>query len=78
MPAAGLERNCLLAGGDDYELAFTAAASFDRNIAAPAGRLELPLTRIGEIVPGPRGELVLCDSDGTVITPARRGYDHFS
>ncbi|KAF0163074.1 MAG: thiL [Rhodocyclaceae bacterium] len=77
LPAAGLARDCLLAGGDDYELLFTAAAALDRDIMALAAKLELPLTRIGEIVAGPPGELVLRDADGSVITPARRGYDHF-
>jgi len=77
LPAAGLERDCLLAGGDDYELLFTAAPEFDSDIKALAGKLELPLTRIGEIVAGPSGELVLCDDGGNVITPATRGYDHF-
>ncbi|MFA4969729.1 MAG: thiamine-phosphate kinase [Sulfuritalea sp.] len=77
LPAAGPDRDCVLAGGDDYELLFTAAAGSDSDIMALAGRLELPLTRIGEIVPGPPGELVLRDDSGSVITPARRGYDHF-
>ncbi|MBK7766486.1 MAG: thiamine-phosphate kinase [Sulfuritalea sp.] len=77
LPAAGLERDCLLAGGDDYELVFTAAPALDREIAALAGKLELPLTRIGQIQHGAPGELVLCDDGGSVITPAQRGYDHF-
>ncbi|MCX7164805.1 MAG: thiamine-phosphate kinase [Rhodocyclales bacterium] len=77
LPAAGLERDCLLAGGDDYELLFTAAAGLDSAVMALSARLELPLTRIGEIVVGPPGELVLCDDGGSVITPAIRGYDHF-
>lgn len=77
LPAAGLERDCLLAGGDDYELLFTAPASRDSNIAALAGTLQLPLTRIGQITAGPPGELVVCDDDGSVITPERRGFDHF-
>jgi len=77
LPAAGLERDCLLAGGDDYELIFTAAAARDTDIAALAGELGLPLTRIGQIVAGSPGELVLCDADGKDITPARRGFDHF-
>ena len=77
LPAAGLERDCLLAGGDDYELLFTAAPESDRDITALAGKLGLPLTRIGEIVAGPPGELVLRDDRGSVITPASRGYDHF-
>ncbi|MCX7154856.1 MAG: thiamine-phosphate kinase [Rhodocyclales bacterium] len=77
LPVAGLERDCLLAGGDDYELLFTATPGSDSGITALAGKLKLPLTRIGEIVAGPPGELVLCDDGGSVITPATRGYDHF-
>jgi thiamine-monophosphate kinase len=77
LPAAGLERDCLLAGGDDYELLFTAAPGSDKDIAALAGKLGLPLTRIGEIIAGPPGDLVLRDDGGSVIAPARRGYDHF-
>jgi thiamine-monophosphate kinase len=77
LPPAGLERDCLLAGGDDYELLFTATASRDKDIEALAGKLQLPLTRIGKITSGAPGELLVCDDNGTVITPARRGYDHF-
>ena len=77
LPDPGLERDCLLAGGDDYELVFTAATAFDGEIAALAGTLELPLTRIGEIRRGAPGELVLRDDGGSVVRPGRRGYDHF-
>jgi thiamine-monophosphate kinase len=77
LPAAGLERDCLLAGGDDYELAFTAPASSDSRIAALAAEVGLPLTRIGEIVAGLPGRLTLWDHAGSDITPSRHGYDHF-
>ncbi|MFH1873404.1 MAG: thiamine-phosphate kinase [Pseudomonadota bacterium] len=77
LPAAGLERDCWLSGGDDYELLFTAPAASDERVADLAGKLELPLTRIGEIVAGAPGELVLNDDDGSNITPAKRGFDHF-
>lgn len=77
LPAAGIERDCLLAGGDDYELLFTAPASRDNDIAALADELRLPLTRIGQITSGTPGELVLCDDGGAVITPDHRGFDHF-
>jgi thiamine-monophosphate kinase len=77
LPAAGLERDCLLAGGDDYELAFTAPASSDSRIDALATDLGLPLTRIGEIFAGPPGRLGLWDDAGSDITPARHGYEHF-
>ncbi|MDP1734904.1 MAG: thiamine-phosphate kinase [Sulfuritalea sp.] len=77
LPAAGLERDCLLAGGDDYELLFTAPASRDKDIAALTDALQLPLTRIGQITSAPPGELLVCDDGGNVITPVQRGYDHF-
>ena len=78
LPPPGLERDCLLAGGDDYELLFTAAAALDHGIAELGEELGLPLTRIGKILDGPPGELLLLDADGRNITPARRGYEHFS
>lgn len=78
LPAAGLERDCLLAGGDDYELIFTAPTAANDAIAMLSDELELPLTRIGEVVAGTPGEVILFDADGGLITPARRGYDHFS
>lgn len=77
LPEAGLERDCLLAGGDDYELVFTAPASCDSRIAALAAELWLPLTRIGEIIAGPSGKLRLWDDAGSDITPVRHGYEHF-
>lgn len=77
LPAAGLERDCWLSGGDDYELLFTAPAARDADVAALAATLRLPLTRIGQITAGPPGELILHDADGATITPARRGFDHF-
>jgi thiamine-monophosphate kinase len=77
LPTARLERDCLLAGGDDYELVFTAPTSCDSRIAALATDLGLPLTRIGEIIAGPSGRLGLWDDAGSDITPARHGYEHF-
>ena len=77
LPVEGLKRDCLLAGGDDYELVFTAPVAADGNIAALSATLELSLTRIGEIIEGPPGSLVLCDDSGTDITPLRHGFDHF-
>lgn len=77
LPAAGLERDCLLAGGDDYELVFTIAASLDGKVAALGAELGLPLTRIGATTDGTPGELSLQDANGQLITPTRCGYDHF-
>jgi thiamine-monophosphate kinase len=75
---AELVRDCLLAGGDDYELIFTAAAERRDDIDRLARRLALPLTRIGSIADEPAGTLHLREADGSLSVPARRGYDHFA
>ena len=68
-------QNCLLAGGDDYELCFTAAAAERSGIAAIASELQLPLARIGHITPA---GLCLLDRTGQAMPMARSGYDHFA
>lgn len=75
---APLARHCLLAGGDDYELVFTAAPERHAAILALAAHLELPLTCIGRLRQGVAGELVLRDGDGRPMPVTRRGYDHFA
>jgi thiamine-monophosphate kinase len=66
---------CLLAGGDDYELCFTAPPSKRKKIAALAQELNIPLTRIGEI--GEGEGLVVLDAGGNPLTLQVKGYDHF-
>jgi thiamine-monophosphate kinase len=75
-PEALVER-FQLAGGDDYELLFTAAPAHRAEIAALATGLGLPLTRIGAIVPGPPRARVL-RADGREVDPGRGGFDHFA
>ncbi len=70
-----LARQCLLAGGDDYELCFTAAPADAAQITAIARELGLPLTRIGAIVAG-RG-LIVHDKQGAAID-LPRAFDHFA
>lgn len=72
---APLALDCLLAGGDDYELLFTAAAG---QHAAIAASLDLPLSCIGRIEAGKAGQLNLLDATGKPVAYARRGYDHFA
>lgn len=67
--------NCLLAGGDDYELCFTAPKTNRDRIEQLADELTLPLTRIGEIQDG-KG-MIIKGVDGNVMTWKTRGYDHF-
>ncbi len=69
------QRDCLLAGGDDYELLFTAdAAAHDAVLAA--GRIAgVAVTRIGRLTDTP-GLRVLDDQGHTVVVRAQ-GFDHF-
>jgi len=72
---AELERDCVLSGGDDYELVFSAAADERPALEALGRELGLALTRIGTIEAGaPR--LVVLDERGAPMA-YRGGYDHF-
>jgi thiamine-monophosphate kinase len=77
---AGAERalglQCLLAGGDDYELLFTAPRTAAQKIEAIAAVLQLPLTRIGSIVREPG--LAVVDERGARLAELPRAYDHFA
>lgn len=68
--------DCLLAGGDDYELCFTAPKINRGKIVALATELAMPMTRIGEISAG-QG-LIVKDAQGNTMTLETQGYDHFS
>ena len=65
----------VLAGGDDYELAFTAPAAHQAAIAALALQLNLPLTRIGRTLPG--SGITLVDAQGTQQPNPYSSFDHF-
>ena len=69
------ERRCVLSGGDDYELLFTAAGARRADIAALSAELNLPLTRIGSIE-GQAG-LRIVDAAGRPV-PFAGGFDHFA
>lgn len=67
---------CLLAGGDDYELLFTAPPANRAAVDLAALEAGVPVTRIGEIRSGAGMEVL--DADGTALPVARRGFDHFA
>jgi thiamine-monophosphate kinase len=71
-----LVRQCVLAGGDDYELLFTASSSQRAAIEALSAEIGLALTRIGAVVPG-EPTAVLRDAKGNALQVAVKGYDHF-
>ncbi len=66
---------CLLAGGDDYELCFTAPPAAATRVEAIAAEVGLPLTRIGSITPN--GGLVVRDEHGVPIPALPRAFEHF-
>lgn len=78
LPAPGVERDALLAGGDDYELVFTAPPDRRADVEALAEHLSLPLTRIGSAMTGVAGQTVVLDRNGIPLEIARRGFDHFA
>jgi len=73
-------RAALLAGGDDYELCFTAASNERGRIERLAHRLHLTLTRIGTLVPPHRRRrsVTVLGNDGRALRPGPGGFDHFA
>ena len=71
-----LALGCLLAGGDDYELCFTAPPAAAARVAAIAASTGVALTRIGEITNGPG--LVVRDEHGVPLPELPLAYDHFA
>lgn len=74
--APAMQQRCLLTGGDDYELLFTAPPEA-RDAVQRAGRQAgVAVTRCGRITDG--GGLRILDAAGRSVTPAERSFDHFA
>ena len=73
---AFLQSECLLAGGDDYELLFTAPDGADAAVQAAGRTAGVAVHRIGRIVAGP-GLRVLDGQGREVDLSAHRAFDHF-
>lgn len=98
VPPGGVEpaltRHCLLAGGDDYELLFTATPAARPVLTALAGELALPLWRCGRLLtstdsgqlsdnsrpsPAPAiADITVFDAQGQRLAITNQGYDHFA
>jgi thiamine-monophosphate kinase len=65
-----------LAGGDDYELCFTATGPDATALLGDLARSGCGATRIGRIVPEPG--IRVRDGDGNPVAPARAGWEHFA
>jgi thiamine-monophosphate kinase len=76
-PDKALADDCLLAGGDDYELLFTAPTLKRAEIEAVGKDLEIPLALIGVAVPGDP-VVRLRDARGRLVSSSREGFDHFA
>ncbi len=71
-----LLHQCTLAGGDDYELVFTAPVAARAAVEAAGRATGTPVTRIGrtEAAPGLR----LIDAQGRAVTRSYASFDHFA
>ncbi len=73
----------VLAGGDDYELVFTAPARARARVGALSASLSLPITRIGRIIRphsasgGRAGSVRVIGPDGKAWPLSRKGWRHF-
>ena len=72
-----LAQECMLAGGDDYELAFTAAPEVRGKIEALAREARTSLTRIGVVCTGDPGRVSVRDAAGESVQLQHKGFDHF-
>jgi thiamine-monophosphate kinase len=70
-----LRRLCGLAGGDDYELLFTAPSHRAADVARAARETGVPVTCIGRIEAAPGLRLV--DAAGAPVTAGFASFDHF-
>ena len=73
---AEMALDCVLAGGDDYELVFTAPPAARNRVKAAAVQSQTPVTRIGHIEPGTGLRLV--DAAGLPVTRRFASFDHFA
>jgi thiamine-monophosphate kinase len=71
-----LQHECLLAGGDDYELLFTAPSSADAAVRAAADIAGVAVTRCGRI--DEAAGLRVIDAAGRPVPTPWRAFDHFA
>ena len=74
--STALQQLCLLAGGDDYELLFTAPSAHRAAVLAAGRHAGVAVTRCGLITVG--GGLQVLDPAGQVLTLPLSGFDHFA
>ncbi len=70
------QRHCVLSGGDDYELLFTAAPDRRADVESAAATADVAVTRIGRIVDG--DQLAVRDAQGRRLPLPWQSFDHFA
>lgn len=73
---ADLAMTCILSGGDDYELVFTAPEAATEKVLAAAVATGTRVTRIGRITDAP--QLVLLEANGRPLNAQFSSFDHFA
>lgn len=71
-----LALTCVLSGGDDYELVFTASPLVAKKVQEAAIASSTRITRIGRITETQR--LLLVSADGLPLTTSFQSFDHFA
>ncbi|WP_027213179.1 thiamine-phosphate kinase [Burkholderia sp. WSM2232] len=75
------QRRCALAGGDDYELCFTAPPAAREAVENAGHKADVPLSRIGTIsalqTAADRPAIDWRDAAGAPLTLTLQGFDHF-
>ncbi|HHT9031846.1 TPA: thiamine-phosphate kinase, partial [Burkholderia cenocepacia] len=78
---ADVQRRCTLAGGDDYELCFTAPVAARAAVEAAGATAGVPVTRIGTIralsAPSAHPAIAWRDAAGAPLALTLHGFDHF-
>ena len=77
--APALQQLCVLAGGDDYELLFTAPAHHHGAVQAAARSAGVAATRVGTVLAADAAPpLRLVNGQGRPVATPWRGFDHFA
>jgi thiamine-monophosphate kinase len=78
---AQIQRQCTIAGGDDYQLCFTAPAQARDAVLSAGHRAGTSVSRIGTITAfdahGDTPRITWTDAGGQPLALALRGFDHF-
>ncbi|RFU45795.1 thiamine-phosphate kinase [Paraburkholderia sp. DHOC27] len=76
-----IQQRCTLAGGDDYELCFTAPSTARAAVEAAGRAVDIPVTRIGTIAARQsateRPAISWRDAGGNPLSLSLQGFDHF-